>query len=221
MNNLGNLHSDLKLYEQALKYYSQAYQLSEKKGKFFSDPLNNIGNLYFNQGNYQRAVEYYGRALELAKKENNQLSILEINANLGEVYAKAGQSARAQQYLDTALSMSNKLQVFIAQPQILKSLASNYYHQGKMKEAYETLVKYDVAKEKIYGEESSRKIAQMEMALELQETEKEIDILRKEDLIKTLQLRNTRTVVTTVVIGIIVGIALLNLFMNKKNQGIG
>lgn len=218
MNNLGNLHSDLQLYEQALKYYSQSYQLAEKSGNIFSDPLNNIGNLYFRQNNYQRAVEYYQRALDLAKKENNQLSVLEINANLGEVYTKAGQAVKAQQYLDTALAMSDNLQVFIAQPQILKSLANNYYRQGKMKEAYETLVKYDVAKEKIYGEESSRKIAQMEMALELQETEKEMDILKKEDLIKTLQLRNTRTVITTVVIGIIVGIALLNLFIGKRNR---
>ena len=218
MNNLGNLHSDLQLYEQALKYFSQAYQLAEKSGKVFSDPLNNIGNLYFRQGNYQRAVEYYERALELAKKENNRLSVLEINANLGEVYTKAGQTAKAQQYLDIALGMSEELQVFIVQPQILKSLANNYYRQEKMKEAYETLVKYDVVKEKIFGEESSRKIAQMEMALNLQETEKEIDLLRKEDLIKTLQLRNTRTVVTTVIIGIIVGIALLNIFMGKRNR---
>ncbi|MEJ0029647.1 MAG: hypothetical protein WDO15_04455 [Bacteroidota bacterium] len=46
-------------------------------------------------------------------------------------------------------------------------MADNYARQGKMKEAYETMVKYDKTKEKVYGEESSRKIAQMEMALDL------------------------------------------------------
>src|SRR5882762_6941365 len=72
MNNLGNLHSDLQLYEQALRYYTEAWQLSTKSGKMFSDPLNNIGNLYFRQGNYQRAIEYYGRALEIARQEKAQ-----------------------------------------------------------------------------------------------------------------------------------------------------
>jgi len=56
MNNLGNLHSDIQLYEKALKYFNQAYQLSEKAGNKFADPLTNIGNIYFKQGNYQRAV---------------------------------------------------------------------------------------------------------------------------------------------------------------------
>ncbi len=47
-------------------------------------------------------------------------------------------------------------------------MADNFARQGKMKDAYETMVAYDKSKEKIYGEESSRKIAQMEMTLDLQ-----------------------------------------------------
>ncbi len=59
MNNLGNLHGEIQLYEKAMDYFSQAYQLSEKKGQAYADPLTNIGNLYFRQNNYQRAVENY------------------------------------------------------------------------------------------------------------------------------------------------------------------
>ncbi len=47
-----------------------------------------------------------------------------------------------------------------------------------MKEAYDTMVRYDVAREKVYGEESSRKIAQMDIALDLQEKEKELESVK-------------------------------------------
>jgi tetratricopeptide (TPR) repeat protein len=218
MNNLGNLHSDLQLYEQALKYFSQASQLSEKAGKIYSDPLNNIGNLYFKQGNYQRAVDYYERALKLARKENNQLTMLNILTNMGEVYARAGQGAKAQLYLDSATLLSKQLQAFVYEPTILKSKAYNYSKQGKMKEAYETMVSYDLIKEKIYGEESSRKIAQMEIALDLQEKEKEVEALKVQDRLQSLQLRNTRMIITIAVLGIIVALSMVNLFYFKKKN---
>jgi hypothetical protein len=144
--------------------------------------------------------------------------VLKITANLFEVYAKAGQGAKAQAYLDTALKMSKELQATIVEPQILKSMSTNYARQGKMKEAYEMMLQYDLIREKIYGEESSRKIAQMGMALDLHEREKEVESLKKEDEIKTLQLRNTRMIVTTVVFGLILLVGVFNVFFSKRRS---
>jgi tetratricopeptide (TPR) repeat protein len=216
LNNLGNLHSDLQLYEQALKFYSQANQLSEKIGKLNLDPLANIGNVYYRQGNYQKAIEFYEKAKKIAEKENDQLSLLSIVSNMGEVYAKVGQGAKAQTLLDTAMSLCRSLQAYIYEPQILKSQASNFAKQGKMKEAYETMLKYDEAKEKIYGEESTRKTAQMEMALDFKEKEKELEQLKMEDTVKTLELKNTRMVIIVSVLAIFVAIALFNMFYSKR-----
>ena len=218
LNNLGNLHSDLQLYEQALKYYSQAWQMSEQISKINSDPLNNIGNLYFRQGNYQRAIEYYNRAIGMARSENNQNTVLNILANLGEVYSKSGQSARAQIYFDSAMALCKELQAYVYEPQILRNMAGNYYKQGKTKEAYDMMVSYDKVKEKIYGEESSRKIAQMEIALDLQAREKEVDTLKKDGKIKSLELHNTRMVITIIVLSAIIALSLFNLFWHRMKR---
>ena len=158
----------------------------------------------------------HGKIEWKAKKENNQIGILNITANLGEVYVQAGQNSNAEGYLNDALAMSKNLQAFIFEPQILRSLATNYAKQGKMKDAYEVMVKYDAAREKIYGEESSRKIAQMEIALDLSEKEKEMEALRKDDEIKTLELKNTRMVITLIILGIIIIVAFVNLFFFKR-----
>jgi tetratricopeptide (TPR) repeat protein len=218
MNNLGNLHSELQLYEQALKYYSQAAQLSEKSGKIYSDPFNNMGNLYFKQGNYQRAVGYYEKALQLAKQENNQMTMLNVLANLGEVYARSGQSSKAQIYLDSASLLSNQLQAYVYEPAILKSMAYNYARQNKMKEAYEVMVRYDLVKEKIYGEESTRKIAQMEIALDLTEKEKEIELLKTNEKLNTLELHNTRMAITAIILGIIVILSVVSIIYSRLSN---
>ncbi len=216
MNNLGNLHSELQLYEQALKYFTQASQLSEKMGKLYSDPLNNIGNLYYKQGNYKQAIEYYERAMALAKKENNQMTVLNIMANMGEVFARQGQSSKAEHYLDSAAKLSKQLQAYVFEPSILKSLAFNYSKQGKMREAYESFVLYDQAKEKLNSEESTRKIAQMEMVLDLQEKEKEVERLKSQEEMTSLQLKNTRMIITLIILVAVAGFAVVNVYITKR-----
>ncbi len=216
MNNLGNLHSELQLYDQALTYYTEAYKMGEKSGIEFADPLANIGNLFYRQNNFQRAAEYYQRAMDIAKKQNDRTSELSLLVNIGAVYVKANKPAEAQRYLDEAMALSKELQANFYLPQILRSKATNYANQGKMKEAFEQMVEYDVAREKVYGEESSRRIAQMDVALQLQEREKEVDALQADDKIKTLRLRNTQIVITAIVIGIVALIATANLVFLRK-----
>ena len=85
-----------------------------------------------------------------------------------------------------------------------------------MREAYETFVLYDQAKEKINSEESNRKIAQMEMALDLQEKEKEVERLKSQEEMTALQLKNTRMVITLVILAIVAVIAFINVYVSKR-----
>jgi hypothetical protein len=81
------------------------------------------------------------------------------------------------------------------------------------------MLKYDSVREKIYGQESSRNIAQMEMALSIQEKEKEFEILKKESEIKTLQLNNTRLFIILLVLLVLVILASINFYyMGKRKQ---
>ena len=218
MNNLGNLHSDLQLYDKALTYYTDAHKLAEKAGREFADPLTNIGNLYYRQGNYQRAVDYYQRALEMVRRQNDRATELSILANLGELFEKAAQPKVAQQYLDQALQLAAELQAHYIVPQILKSLSANYARQGNYKDAYEALQKYDGAREKIFGEESSRRIAQMDIALVMQEKEDELMSLHLQNQNQSLKLRNAQIIIVTVVLAIIAGIATFNLMYTKRKK---
>ena len=219
LNNLGNLHVDLQLYEKAMRYFSEAYQLSNKLGQAYSDPMDNMGNVYFKQGNYQRAIEHYQKALEIERTSNNRLGMLNTLTNIGIAYTKAGQPKPAQQFLIEAERLANELQAYSFIPAILKNSSENKFRLGAVKDAYFTMLKYDSVREKIYGQESSRNIAQMEMALSIQEKEKEFEILKKESEIKTLQLNNTRLFIILLVLLVLVILASINFYyMGKRKQ---
>lgn len=218
MNNLGNLHSDLQMYDKAITYYTDAYAMAQKSGTEFADPLTNIGSLYYRQGNFQRAAEYYERAMVIVQKQNDRAGELSILANMGELFEKAAQPDKAQKYLDEALALAAELDAHYIVPQILKSMAANYARQNKMKEAYETLLKYDGAKEKIFGEESSRRIAQMDVAMDLKAKEEEIETLHLSDQNKSLRLRNAQIIIVAGVMTIITGIAVFNLMFSRRKK---
>ncbi|HYG04324.1 MAG TPA: tetratricopeptide repeat protein [Chryseosolibacter sp.] len=218
MNNLGNLYSDIQLFEKAHKYFSEAYQLSEQQGMPFSDPLNNLGNIYFKQNDFDKAVEYYQRAYEIEEKSGNKLGTLNTVINLGIANTKAKQTKQADFYLKRALSLCEELQAFSSMPTILKATAENYYNQGKMKEAYETQLRYDEEREKIHGDESSRNIAQMEMVIEFEEKEREYEVLKREAAIKALELKNSRLFIILVILAVIVLIAGFNMFYLDRRR---
>lgn len=218
MNNLGNLYHDIDLYDKALDYYTRAYELSEKNGARFGDPLTNVGNIYFNQGNYQVAVEYYEKALAIERENNNKLGILNTLTNMGITYTRARQARNAEVHLKEALAICEELQALTHLPAVYKASAENYSLQNKWKEAYQMQLKYDESREKIYSEESSRNIAQMEMVLDFQEKERQLEILRKEDEIKTLELRNTRLFIILTILGVIVIIGTLNFFFMDRRR---
>lgn len=217
MNNLGNLHSEINELDNAARYFTEALQLSKKSGRKFADPLLNLGNIYFRQGNFQRAVAHYEEALVVEREADNRLGALNALTNLGITYAKAKQPSPAHQYLSEAEKMSQEMQAYSFLPSIYKALAENFATQNDWKSAYDMQMKYDQAREKVYGEESSKKIAQMEMVIDFQEKEKEYDMLRQESEITKLELYNSRLFIIVIVLAAFLILGGLNLvYLSKK-----
>jgi tetratricopeptide (TPR) repeat protein len=218
MNNLGNLNMEIRLFEKATRYFSEASQLSDQLGLKFADPLINLGNIYFRQENYQRAVGQYEKALAVERQAGNRLGALNVLANLGITYTKARQPIKAQEYLSQAEKLSEELKVYSFLPSVYKSWSENFAQAGNWKSAYEMQLKYDEARETIFGEESTRKIAQMEMVMDFQEREKEYDLLQQEGEITKLELRNSRLFIICVILGAFLLLGGLNLALLSKKR---
>lgn len=220
LNNLGNLNNDMMLYDKAMENFQQSVQLGEKLGVKSADPLSNIGNIYYKQGNYQKAVEFYEKALVIEKENNNRLGALSIITNLGITYAKARQPKPAKVYLDEAAALCEELQANSYLPAIYRAMAQNAGNENNWKEAYELQLQYDEVRDKMFGEESSRNIAQMEMVIDFQEKEKEYDMLKQQNEIDKLELRSSRLFIIVIIITVLSILGGLNFYYIQKKASL-
>jgi hypothetical protein len=58
----------------------------------------------------------------------------------------------------------------------------------------------------------------MEIALDLQEKEKELEALKIKEQVKSLELKHTRTAIIAIVLGAMVLFSIINLFFFQKKR---
>lgn len=217
LNNIGNLYSDLGEYDKATEFLNKAAELSKTKDLLFADPQTNLGNIYFRQEKYDLADKEYKEAIEIERKSNNRLGVLNLLVNLSINSVKSGKTAEADLFLKEGFQLCETLQAYSMLPALFRAESENYAKKGLFKEAYLSQLKYDEARERIFSEESTRKIAQMEMLMAIQEKEKEYEILRKEDEIKTLELHKSQLFIISVILAVIITLGVLNyMYLSKK-----
>ncbi len=209
LNNIGNVYSDLKRYDEALEYYNRALEISEKNGnvKISLDPITNIGNIFFFQNNYPKALDYYRKALEIETESGNLSGQAYALTNIGVTYFRMDNLEEAFENIEMAEQVAISIDANFLLRNIYRTKADIYYLQNKLKEAYETRIIYDKVKDYVYSEESSRRLAQLETAFEFQEKEKQLEILRKENDINDLKIKNSRIIVIIGVMGAILVLA--------------
>ncbi len=201
LHNLGNLHAELKKYDEAIGYYRDAFELSKKARAPLVDVLNNLGNMYFKERNHEMAVQYYKQALALARRNEDVFTRINVMTNLGEAFLKNSQIESAQTYLDSALALCAENNAYAYEPLILKNLGYVYSRQGKIAEAYDAMVRYDSAKEKVYGEETARNKSQIGIALEiekLREKEQELELQNQKAMTYTYGMTGLLFIMLTI-----------------------
>ena len=218
LNNMGIIMGERNEIEKALVYYQEAISVYKGMDETGIEPLINIGDLYLKQNDHAKAIEYLKKASEEASALQDQVSQMVIQASLGTAWQKAGDLKTADKLLSDALRICQTTESYFYEPAILNSLAANYSKQGRMKEAYDYMVRYDQARDRVNSEESSRRIAQMEMAIDIKSKEEEIEDLKQEEALKELQLQRTQLAITLMVLGILTTVLLVNFWIQKKKS---
>lgn len=224
LNNIGNAYSAMGDNDQAMEYFQRSIDLARSGtgGRVNFDPVNNLGNIYFYGSQYEKALEYYLASLQIATENSNVRGQAFALANIGSAHMEMGASEEAKRYFDQARQLAIDLGENPILEQIYLGLSRIAYNEQKYKEAYQARLRYDEVKDYVYNEESSRKLAQLEMAFEFQRKERELELLKRNQEIIDLKLQNNRIVILLGLMGTIllvaVGFAIFKLRRVKKLQ---
>ncbi len=219
-NNMGNAYLDMGNEDKALEYFTKAVDLYEEMGRKNNafDPLNSLGNIYFYKKEYDKAIDYYSLSLLIEKEQNNKFGQAYAHNNIGIAYHEKKDFEEAEKHENLALALADQIGAQTLLKDIYKALSETYYAQKRVDEAYQARLLYDQTKDLLYNEESSRKLARIEVAFELQEHEKEIDLAKKESTITQLEDRNNKSFILASIMGAMLFLAGLFIYVSLKKR---
>lgn len=192
---IGNVYLDMKQDSSALLYYQRSLALSQQtnNNRLVAICLNNMAMIYSDRGDLERAAAMYQQALKIREEIGDRNGVAILLNNIGEVYGQRKMIDSALHYVNRSLEISTELQFKDMMATNYLSLASIYYAKGDYKTAYEYYSKYHATYEQLNGEESRKRIDELNASLENERKQRKIDQLSSESAIREAALEQERT----------------------------
>ncbi|MCF7793822.1 MAG: tetratricopeptide repeat protein [Candidatus Cloacimonetes bacterium] len=228
LNNIGVIYDTIKEYEKAIEYYQGSLniygELNDVSG--VADANNNIGVAYKNLNDYKKALKYLLNALDKYRELGRVKGIAAALNNVGTVYYELKNYSKAEEFLLNGLKLARQIEIRDLIIEIYLRLSDVKVAQQNYQEALKYHKLYSSVKDSIFSSERMEIIAGMEATYEVQllleEREKEIELLQKDNEIYKLQAEKQRLNMWLLYFGLAIVIVLAFVIfyryrLNKKN----
>jgi len=179
---LGDLSSALQCHEQALKIYRR---IGNPVGE--SRALNDIGEVNHAQGNLAKAIELHRESLRIREEQKTYPAQVTSLLNLGKICLELEAIEEARKALTKALAIADRIG---AKPKVSKAhelLSELCDRAGDFKMALLHHRTFHQLREEIFNEEEITKVKNLQIAVEVERSEKEAEIHR----LRNVELKNT------------------------------
>ena len=219
--------------ELGLKYAQNSIKIAKKikMTKLMVFCYTGIATIHLETKDYQNAEYYYLQALELLKNTKLKFNLLIVYAQLGSVSFEQKKYNVAKSYFEKArkiaLEVGRKASISVLYKQLAKTEAA----LGNFRQAYKYIDIYAAYMDTINTETSSKNIAEMETKYQTENKKHQIVILNTKNKTQSLQLKNQRLIVYSLLTGTILILVIAGLMyrsyrtkqkinneLNEKNE---
>lgn len=190
--NLANAYSRKNDFKNALSYLENA--LSHlKKGKDEGIRVvitQNIGAQYHEMKQYDKALAYYQQARDLGVEKGYHRPAIDAMTNIGLLYQDQMFYEKAKKTYIEILEQCKKFGFFDKQIVIYENLEECSIKQNNHKDAYNYFLAKTKIKDSIRNLQKDREIQELEVRFNTKEKEKEIKLLKAENLNAELELKH-------------------------------
>lgn len=179
LNNIGELYKGcMNMYEEALKYYFEAYDYCKKvNNQFYGFLLNSIGDTYLCINNTEKALEYCEIALGNSTANNDVITQAQCYKTLGKIYSCLNIHDKALNCFNYSLTLHMQTDNTYGQSTVLTELGAFYIQN----EDYNSAIHYLEAAQKLaQGIAASQTLANVHLKL-AQVYEKTNDFVKSSD----------------------------------------
>lgn len=215
---VNKLKIDLPSASEALRYHqlalSQRREINDTREIGVS--LLNLGSTYYTLNDFVKAREIYQEWLNLSDIIANDDQTSSINQALGKIYKAEAEYETAISYFYKAMQLAKKISKKTYLRDISAELAELYEKTGNYKKAYEYHNMYAAYKDSLHTDESRRLIHEMQVKYETDAKEKENQLLRKDQLISEVKLKQQKNAIYFFVFVIIVVVTFVGMLIKQN-----
>lgn len=216
---IGMLYLYLKDYSKGEFYYKKSIDLiktNKNSSKLeISSVYENIGYYLFKKKMNEEALKYYKMALQIHEKIEDITYRASNYRELARIYFDSGNYQEALKYFKKSIKdfeETNRVNILI---DLYQRIANLYYKIKDYQNAYKYKDLYASLREKIFNQESAKKMAEMQTKYETEKKEKEIEALKKDNRIQQLTLVRQRIIRNAVIIVAVLVLIILVMFFKK------
>lgn len=219
--NLGLIHQEQKQYEQSMPYFMQSLEIASKipNRNIMIMTKNHIGFNYEHLGDYEKAKQYYSEALKEAEAVSDKYAMAVAYQYLGRIYLHQKQTENAREFLTKSVEISkqeNHREILKDGYFLFYRLYDNLNYEIDALKSYKD---YAEIRDSIFNEQLVNDVANILVRLEIEKTESENELLKKENLLKEAEIVNQRNlknfIIVVTILAVIIGVILLVLFRLK------
>ena len=181
-NNIGLIYFKQQKYQDAIKEFEIALTLSKEVGNKPS-----IANNFYNLGRVQKelknnnlALEYFTKSLELREELKEKKGIAASLIHLASTDQRLGNYRQALEHANRGLQIALEIEIKEETGDAYQVLSEIHEALKDHKQALEYYKKFKEVKDTILNEETTRQITAMQTNFDLQQRQKEIELLTKD-----------------------------------------
>jgi two-component system, NtrC family, sensor kinase len=214
--NLGEIYAETNKDSLAMLYFKKSLKAL---GNSANSPAsyNSIGALYLKQNDYALALMNHRKAYAIAEKLNSKLDIVLALQGLGRTYLKMNDNTSALRYFTEAVSIAKEIDDPIRLMKGYLDLSNAYASLGDYKNAHFSHVLYSDYKDTLYNSATDKKLAALQFDFDLQKKEGEITSLKKDNILRELELRRQRFTKNALILGLIM-VFMLAFFVYRNSK---
>ncbi|HSH50418.1 MAG TPA: tetratricopeptide repeat protein, partial [Bacteroidales bacterium] len=216
-NNMGATCFENKLYGEALSCFENAHDIYRVKNDTLNlgRVYNSLGIIHGQLNNLIEAKRYFLKAIYIFEHREMFSSVASIENNLAKLYIKSGDYKTAEEYIAKSYAYSSNKDIVQLQLNNFRVSVDLYKKQNNYKRAFENLEKFISLHDSIKNETIIKKVEQIRMAYEVDKMEKDLMLAKKDNQLKSKNLR----VSLFLSLGIfIIGILLIIVLIIKNRQ---
>ncbi len=192
--NLGIVYKNLEDYDKSLESFQQALELGKKIGdnEGIAACLNNIGSLHMRKKDYNKAMGFFKQSLKIRESIGDKIGLAKTLINISKSYIHNGKYQEALLAIERSRKIAVELESKAIEKDVLFTLSDLYYAKNDLKAALKYYKLMTAVKDSIFNKEINEKTARLKVVYATEKKESENEILRKNNQIQSLNLRQQK-----------------------------